>query len=684
MSRALFALAAIALILGSISWSVAAARVRRHTRASRDHRDDDDRSAELVARDTLVAALFAVVGTASAAHALTGGAEGWADWILLVAIGVVAASLPFLDRFRGTAELERDQRSEHEHHRLEVLYEIAAAGEELDVDRSSQRMASALVPAVGDWAIVVLLDRSGEIEAMGFAVGDDDHQILGDLLERYPVALDLDEGIGLALRRGEQVQYHDITEDLLRSVAEDDQHYELLRQLGLRSTIIEPLIARGHRLGAIAVIGRHDRQLGADVEALLREVAEQAAPILDNARLHRDLAATERELRLREEILRAQGESGVEGLLVVSPEGRMVSHNSRFAEMWNFDAELLERGSDDEALAAGLDQVVDRDAFIERIREIYADRSTPSRDEISFRDGRVYDRYGAPLVGDDGVFLGWAWYFRDVTKERLAQESLQETTERFASVARTLQESLLPPALPRIPGIELAARYHPAGDGSEIGGDFYDVFQIDEREWCAVMGDVCGKGAPAARLTALARYTLRAGVVRTPELDVNLCELNDSLLREAERDRARNEHRFVTAAALRFRPADHGVEVCGGSAGHPPPLLVRCDGSVSEMTCRGSLLGMFPDVVFTLDETVLCPGDLVVLFTDGVTEARGTRDEYGDDRLHALLRAHAGATASELAQAIENAVLDFQDGVARDDIAIMVVRAVPSAGILPG
>ncbi len=672
MLRVLFAVSTLALFAGAASWATAALRLRRHRL---EHPGDDDRSANLASRDALVAALFTIVGIASAAHAAEGGVTTGADWILLAAVAVVAASLPFLGRFQGTTELARDQRSEVEHLRLEVLYEIAAAGEELDVDVSSQRMASALVPTVGDWAIVVLLDREGAIEAMGVAVGDDDHQLLVDLLERYPVALDVDEGMGRALRSGEQVRYDDITQDLLRSVAEDDQHLELLKQLGLHSAVIEPLIAREQRLGAIAVMGRNDRELGSDVDSLLRDVAEQAAPILDNARLHRDLLATERELRLREEILRAQGESGVEGLLVVSPEGRMVSYNSRFAEMWDFDEELLARGSDEEALAAGLDHVVDRDAFIERIRSIYADPTTPSRDEIQFRDGRVFDRYGAPLVSDDSSFLGWAWYFRDITDERRAQQSLVESTERFAALARTLQESLLPPALPGIPGLELAARYHPAGDGSEVGGDFYDVFQVDEHHWCAVMGDVCGKGASAARLTALARYTLRASVARSPKLERNLSELNAALLREAERDRERNEHRFVTAAALRFRTVDHGVEVTAGSAGHPPPLLLRADGTVSELGCRGSLLGMFADVRFSLDDIVLREGDLLVLYTDGVTEARRGTEEYGDDRLRALLAAHAGATAAELTEAIEAAVLDFQNGTARDDIAVMVVRA---------
>lgn len=680
MLRVMFAIAAAILFTGAASWAIAAIRLRRHAQSliiADEGATEAARTESLAVRDALVASLFFLVGVASAMHALVEDETGLADWTLLAAVVPAAMSLPFLGRFQGTTELARDKRSDEEHRRIERLYEVAAAGEELDVHGSSQRIADALVPDLGDWAIVVLLDNRGEIEAMGLATSDIDDDQLARLLADYPIQLDVDEGIGLALRSGKRVRYDSIDDELLTSVAEDAQHLGSMRALDMRSALIEPLITRGRRLGAIALVSRGSRVLGDDVVEHLSEVANQAAPQLDNARLHRDLLAAQRDLRIREEILRAQGESGVEGLLVVSPDGRMISYNSRFAEMWGFDAELMRSGADEDALATAASRVVDPDAFVAGVHAAYEEPRIPLRDEVHFRDGRVFDRYGAPLTSDDGAYLGWAWYFRDITDERASRDELEASRERFRSLARTLQESLLPPDLPQIPGVEIAARYHPAGDGSEIGGDFYDVFQIDEHEWCAVIGDICGKGAAAARLTALARYTLRAAAARSRKIDRNLAELNTALFAQAERDRERNEHRFATATVLRFRAIEGGVAVRAASAGHPPPVLVRADGTVDELACHGGLLGTFEEITVSPAEVVLTPSEVLVMYTDGVTEGRRDGELFGDERLRRLLARQRGCTASALAEAIEDAVLSFQDGIARDDIAVLTLAPAP-------
>lgn len=254
-----------------------------------------------------------------------------------------------------------------------------------------------------------------------------------------------------------------------------------------------------------------------------------------------------------------------------------------------------------------------------------------------------------------------------------ARRDARADADRYAELAWTLQESLLPPDLPRIDGIDLGSRFHPAGDGSEIGGDFYDIFQVGEDEWFAVMGDICGKGAGAARLTALTRYSLRATTVRTHSVEQNLLELNAALVRQYEVDRERGEHRFATATVIRFRRDGDGVVVQAGSGGHAPPLVVRACGKVEEIACRGPLLGVFETASFTTGTGRLGPGDLLVLYTDGVTEARRDREDYGDERLVDLLSSQAGRSASAVAGAIEDAVLHYQDGVARDDIAVLAV-----------
>lgn len=266
---------------------------------------------------------------------------------------------------------------------------------------------------------------------------------------------------------------------------------------------------------------------------------------------------------------------------------------------------------------------------------------------------------------------------RAIEASEQARRTAEADAERYAELAWTLQESLLPPDMPVIEGIELAARFHPAGDGSEIGGDFYDLFEVRDDEWFAVVGDVCGKGAGAARLTALTRYTLRATGMRIRNLERNLADLNAVLARQYEQDRTRGQHRFATAAVVRFRcaPEGGGILVRAGSGGHPAPLVLRRDGTVEALPCRGPLLGVFETGRFTTHDTRLEPGEVLVLHTDGVTEARRGREEYGEDRLRALLASKRGRPAESVAGAIQAAVLEFQGGVARDDIAVLALRA---------
>lgn len=254
-----------------------------------------------------------------------------------------------------------------------------------------------------------------------------------------------------------------------------------------------------------------------------------------------------------------------------------------------------------------------------------------------------------------------------------ARQAAEADAQRYAELAWTLQESLLPPDLPTIEGVDLGTRYHPAGDGSEIGGDFYDIFQVADGEWFAVVGDICGKGAGAARLTALSRYTLRAATVRTRHLATNLGDLNAALNRQYDLDRSRGEHRFATAAAIRFETDGDGITVRAGSGGHPAPLILRSDGTVEEVACRGPLLGVFEEAGFTTAEARLDPDDVMLLYTDGVIEARRDREEYGEDRLRDLLSSCAGQRADEVAGAVEEAVLSFQSGMARDDIAVLAI-----------
>jgi PAS domain S-box-containing protein len=232
-------------------------------------------------------------------------------------------------------------------------------------------------------------------------------------------------------------------------------------------------------------------------------------------------------------------------------------------------------------------------------------------------------------------------------------------------IAHTLQRSLLPPRLPDIEGFELAARYRAAGEGFDVGGDFYDAFETGDG-WALVVGDVCGKGPEAASLTALARSALRTGAVVESVPSRVLAVTNEAVMRE------RIDDRFLTAVFLQLDPATGTV--VHANAGHPPPLVLRADGSVEELAGAGAVLGVLPDPEFFDAEFELAPGDAVIAYTDGVLDAGAPDRLLEPGALAELLVANAGRSAPELAEALERLAIDVSAGSPRDDIAVLVLR----------
>jgi PAS domain S-box-containing protein len=241
-----------------------------------------------------------------------------------------------------------------------------------------------------------------------------------------------------------------------------------------------------------------------------------------------------------------------------------------------------------------------------------------------------------------------------------------------SEIARVLQTSLLPPHLPEIPSVEVGAEYLPVGEANVVGGDFYDLINTVEDGWVCAIGDVRGKGVEAASVTALARYTIRAVTMKDDRPSEVLAALNEAMLRQLSEDR------FCTAACVRLEPGDDsaGVVVDVSRAGHPAPLLVRPGGQVEEVGCSGRVLGVFDDAELRDTSLRLMPGEAIVLYTDGVTEARSPDGGFfGEDRLRHLLGFCTGSDAATLAGRIKEAVLDFQEGYPRDDLAVLVLRA---------
>jgi serine phosphatase RsbU (regulator of sigma subunit) len=247
------------------------------------------------------------------------------------------------------------------------------------------------------------------------------------------------------------------------------------------------------------------------------------------------------------------------------------------------------------------------------------------------------------------------------------------TRERH--IAQVLQRSLLPPSLPVVPGLTAAVRFIAAGEGIEVGGDFYDLFRARGTAVAALIGDVCGKGPEAASVTALARHTLRAAAAYEARPSAVL-----ALLHRALRD-ARDDGRFCTVAYCDFEVRPDGARMLLCCGGHPLPLVLRAGGKVEPVGKLGTLIGADVDPLLSDVVVDLAPGDLVVLYTDGVTEVRAGRKElFGHRDLAALLARCAGLPADSVAQRVQDAVLEAADGRPRDDIAILVVGASPQLG----
>jgi PAS domain S-box-containing protein len=404
----------------------------------------------------------------------------------------------------------------------------AVLASSLDPHELVREIAALTVPELADWCTVHLRTEDGGIEQVALAHADPDRVGWAqEVQRRYPLDPGAPTGVPNVLRTGAAELYSEIPEALPRAGAVDEEHHRLLAELGMRSAIIAPLIAREQTIGTLTfVTGPSGRRFDEHDLDLARELALRCAAAIDNARL-------------------------------------------------------------------------------------YSER---------------------------------------------------------AYIARTLQQSLLPAELPDIPGIETAARFRPAGEGNEVGGDFYDLFPTGDHAWTMVMGDVCGKGPDAAAVTALARYTLRAAAMRERLPSRSLGLLNEALLRQ------RDDRRFCTVAYAYFERLGDGARVGVASAGHPLPLLLHPDGTVAPIGEPGTLLGVVPDPRFVDRAVTLAPGDALVLYTDGVIESRGGTGSLDEESLAGLVASCGGRGADAIASTIEEAAMRSNDGRPRDDIAVLVLR----------
>ncbi|MFB7049547.1 PP2C family protein-serine/threonine phosphatase [Streptomyces microflavus] len=301
--------------------------------------------------------------------------------------------------------------------------------------------------------------------------------------------------------------------------------------------------------------------------------------------------------------------------------------------------------------------------------------------ELKAADGRQLPVLVTSTVktGSDGEPLLIRTTLFDARDRRAYEEELlrarkesERERERLQQLNTTLQATLLPPALADVPGLDVAAHYHIASV-DEVGGDFYDLFPLAGGTWGMFLGDVCGKGAAAAAVTSLARYTLRAAAVYDPDPAAVLGNLNTVLNHEYNG----TDPRFCTVVFGLLTPEGDrgGFRITLASGGHPPALLIRADGTAAYIpTPGGQLIGVLPDAHISTTTLRLDPGDTLVLHTDGLTEAHTANvgDRYGDEALLDFARELAPTTAAHAITAIRDLLDTLGTGV-DDDTAVLAV-----------
>ncbi|MEO6715541.1 MAG: SpoIIE family protein phosphatase [Mycobacteriales bacterium] len=541
-------------------------------------------------------------------------------------------------------------------------------------DLLAQVLRRLCVALRGDAAYVLLCDEGEKSQlraAYGFDV-DEHAELKGRSMD------------GIAGRLGE----HNLPLILEDLTGQDGD--PLLSAQGLRCAVAAPLVVEGKMIGSLHVAARRVSAFETDDGVRLAQVSDRIALAVERARLSEldrrrrgwlayvaeasDLLAGTLELDrtlalVAQLVVPALGEWCAIHLLQEGGE-------STLDYMWHADEA---RGDDVRAALRTLPAPERRTQATQTPPNRRQPWRPPADDALS-----EYDRLVYPLVARNNV-LGSLTVGRSIASRYQDDEiDLAEDLARRAALAidnarqfqqrvevvTALQRSLLPPEAPVITGCEIGVAYLAAGGGSDVGGDFYDVFQIDNVRWGVAIGDVCGKGPEAAAVTGLARHTIR--ILGRDGRDVTsvLERLNLAILDEGPRAR------FVTVAYAVVEPIPGGalVEIC--SAGHPLPMLLAADGTVCAVGEPQSLLGVLADPGLRSQRLQISAGDALVFFTDGVTERREGDRMLGEEGLAKLLRSCAPMPAGAIAARIERAVVDFQPHPPRDDMAVVVIRVL--------
>jgi GAF domain-containing protein len=576
--------------------------------------------------------------------------------------------------------------------RIELIARVSSVlAESFDEGTGLLRLAELVTEGFADFCLIDVLEEDGSVRRARVVHRDPDRQHVVEGLQLRPPAADGPAPAAIAMRT-RQPFVAEVSEQALSSIAADQEHLDLMRQIGGRNLIAAPLVARDRVLGALTVssltktYGEEDVQLAA-------EIANRAALHLDNARLFLDQANAARQARRLQAIVDAAFISGtLEELLRELLERVRQALGTDLAAILLMEEEepVLRMRSE-----IGIGEETRRTVRVplgEGFAGVIAARRQPLVVEHTheypvvspYLRERVQSVVGVPLlIGDEviGVLHTSTVEPRQFGADEIALLQLAaqraavairqaELYERQLEIATVLQRSLLPRDLPEIPGLELAVSFRAAGRGVEVGGDFYDAFALDDGAWALVVGDVCGRGPEAAAVTSLARNATRTVAMQGASPSEVLARVNEVMIRSAT-------ERFCTAVIALIRPEPSDVEVTIARAGHPPPLIRRAGGTVEEVLPTGALLGVFDRVTFDERAARLAPGDALVLYTDGLIERQPAFT--GREALAAMLAAEPATNAGDVVRAIEDRLGPDTEAVA-DDVVVMVIRATAPGG----
>ena len=555
-----------------------------------------------------------------------------------------------------------------------------------------------------DWCAVNVREPSGVIRLMASAHADPDQEALAVEMEsRYPLDPQASLGVGRVLRTGEPQLIAEVSDSILGGVARDPEHERLLRSLGLRSYLCVPLWARGHVLGTLSFASSQSgRVYDAEELALAEELGQRISAALDNARLFEEARKrAEREALINQigQALRVTLDMSEILLIVTERVGQALGVSRCSCARLNAARDTLDVAPQ-QYTAPGVSPMT----FSYRLADCPADaveawisgRPVVSEDytqdqtslDAGIRDlTRAFIACPVFLRGQfNGLFIvhqhdaARAWTSDEVDFLSAVADILALALEnarlyaREHRVADMLQSAFLTDIPDRMPGLTLGANYSTGMDESRVGGDYYDAFRLPDGRVALVIADVSGKGLSAAVQTATVKYSLRAFATEAAAPGLVLTRLNRLLCSDSS---GLGDH-FVTLFYAVFDPASG--RLAWVSAGHETMILKRAGGGSALLEANGPILGI-ADHTYDQGLDILGPGDALILYTDGLTEARGagSREMLDLARVRDLIEAvppEAGAGA--LAARLQEAARQWTGGRPHDDMALMVARRNPA------